>query len=61
LKRRRESLERIHSAAEGLEEKLLALEQMHAELETQKKSLTALENELTQAIQSEPAPLKAAA
>jgi hypothetical protein len=61
LKRRKQSLEKIHSATEGLEEKLAALEQMQAELETKKKSLTALEVELMQVIQSDPAPLKAAA
>ncbi|MGV3741691.1 MAG: dynamin family protein [Burkholderiaceae bacterium] len=61
LKRRKQSLEKIHTAAEGLEEKLAALEQMQADIERQKKSLTALENELMHAIQSDPAPLKAAA
>jgi hypothetical protein len=61
LKRRKQALEKIHAAAEGLEEKLLALEQMQADIETQRKSLTALETELMQVIQSDPAPLKAAA
>ncbi len=61
LKRRKQSLEKIHTAAEGLEERLAALEGMQADIERQKKSLTALENELMHAIQSDPAPLKAAA
>lgn len=61
LKRRKQSLERIHSAAEGLEEKLAALEQMQADMERQKKSLSALENELMQVIRCDPAPLKVAA
>jgi hypothetical protein len=61
LKRRKQSLERIHSAAEGLEEKLAALEQMQADMDRQKKSLSALENELMQVIHSDSAPLKAAA
>lgn len=61
LKRRRQSIERIHEATDGLEEKVVSLEKMHTELSEQKKSLDALETELRKAIKEELASFKAAA
>ncbi|RJG07780.1 GTPase [Noviherbaspirillum cavernae] len=61
LKKRRQSIERIHVATDSLEEKLQLLEQMHTELEGQKKTLHLLESELKSAIAAELAALKAAA
>ncbi len=61
LKRRRQSIERIHAATDGLEEKVVALEQMQSELEVQKRALVALEAELKNAITEELASYKAAA
>lgn len=61
LKRRRQSIERIHVASGGLEEKVVALEQMQSELEVQKRTLTALETELKNAIADELISIKVAA
>ena len=61
LKRRRLSIERIHEAADGLEEKVTALEHMQSELETQKRMLAALEAELKTAISDELGLFKVAA
>ncbi|WP_192804991.1 dynamin family protein [Noviherbaspirillum aerium] len=61
LKKRRQSIERIHMATESLEEKVEALEQMQADLDTRKKTLSLLESELRGAIVAELAVLKAAA
>lgn len=61
LKRRRLSIERIHEAADGLEEKVTALEHMQSELETQKRMLAALEAELKTAISDELGSFKVAA
>lgn len=61
LKKRRQSIERIHMATESLEEKVVALEDMQAELEEQKKTLSLLEVELKNAIAAELASLKVAA
>ena len=61
LKKRRPSIERIHGATDSLEEKLQLLEQMHTELEEQKKTLHLLESELKGAIATNLATLKAAA
>jgi len=61
LKKRRQSIERIHVATESLEEKVQALEALHDEIEVQKKSLLALETELKNAIDAELSALKAAA
>jgi Dynamin family len=61
LKRRRQSIERIHSATDSLEEKVEALEKMQAELEEQTKTLQLLEAELRNAIAAELTVLKAAA
>lgn len=61
LKRRRQSIERIHSATETLEEKVKAFEQMHIELEAQKRTLAMLEDELKKAVAAELASLKVAA
>jgi hypothetical protein len=61
LKRRRHSIERIHVATDGLEEKVIALEQMQLELEVQRRALVALESELKNAITDDLASFKAAA
>jgi hypothetical protein len=61
LKRRRQSIERILDATDGLEEKVLAMEQIQSELEAQKNELLAVETALKNAIADELAPLKAAA
>lgn len=61
LKKRRQSIERIHLATDSLEEKVEALEKMQAEFEEQKTILLMLEAELKQAIAAEIAVLKAAA
>jgi len=60
LKKRKQSIERIHSAIDSLEEKVESLERMQAEFEEQKKKLAMLEDELKKAISSEPISLKAA-
>jgi hypothetical protein len=60
LKRRKEAIERIHLATDDLEEKVGGLEQMQAELETQKRALAELEKELKNAIAAELPSLKAA-
>ena len=61
LKRRRQSIERIHIATESLEEKVAAFEQMQAELEAQKKVLLALEDELKKIIGAKLTTLRVAA
>lgn len=61
LKRRRQSIERIHVATESLEEKVSAFEQMQVELEAQKKTLLALEEELKNTISATLTLLRAAA
>ncbi|HVL75290.1 MAG TPA: dynamin family protein [Noviherbaspirillum sp.] len=61
LKKRRQSIERIHMATDSLEEKLEALEAMQAELEEQKKTLLQIEGELNAAIASQLTSLRAAA
>lgn len=61
LKKRRQSIERIHMATESLEEKVQALETMQVELEEQKKTLTRLAEELDAAISADLDLLKAAA
>lgn len=61
LKRRKQSIERIHVASGGLEEKVVALEQMQSELDVQKRTLTALETELKNAIADELVSIKVAA
>lgn len=61
LKKRRQSIERIHMATDSLEEKVQSLEKMQAELEEQKKTLLMLEAELKNAIMAELAVLKTAA
>lgn len=61
LKKRKQSIERIHGATESLEEKVQALEKIQSELDGQKAALTMLENELKNAIVAELAILKAAA
>jgi hypothetical protein len=61
LKKRRQSIERIHMATGSLEEKVQALEKMQAELDQHRKTLALLENELDYAITAQLASLKAAA
>ncbi|CAN5220561.1 dynamin-like GTPase family protein [soil metagenome] len=61
LKRRKQSIERIHVATDSLEEKVQAFEQMHIELEGHRKALVAMEDELKAAITAEIGSLKAAA
>ncbi|KRB92273.1 dynamin family protein [Noviherbaspirillum sp. Root189] len=61
LKKRKQSIERIHLATDSLEEKLEALEKMQDDLGQQKKALLQLETELKRAIEAELAALKAAA
>jgi hypothetical protein len=61
LKRRRQSIERIHTASEGLEEKVAALEQLQAELDTQRNAMAALESELRNAIAEQLESLRDAA
>jgi len=61
LKRRRQSIERIHIATESLEEKVTAFEQMQADLELQRKTLQALEEELKKTIGTKLNPLRVAA
>ncbi|HSY26869.1 MAG TPA: GTPase, partial [Burkholderiaceae bacterium] len=61
LKRRRQSIERIHVATESLEEKVAAFEQMQFELEAQKKILNVMELELKNTINTKLSSLRAAA
>ncbi len=61
LKKRRQSIERIHMATESLEEKVDALEKMQIELDAQKNALLMLDAELKHAIIAELTALKAAA
>jgi hypothetical protein len=61
LKRRRKSIEKILAATDSLEEKVLALEQMQFELETQRAQLTRVETELKSAIAAQLDSYKAAA
>jgi hypothetical protein len=61
LKKRKQSIERIHLATDSLEEKVEALEKMQNDLEQQKKALLQMEKELKRAIEAELAALKAAA
>jgi hypothetical protein len=61
LKRRRKSIEKILAATDSLEEKVLALEQMQFELETQRAQLTRAETELKSAIAAQLDSYKAAA
>ncbi|MDY7576275.1 dynamin family protein [Actimicrobium sp. CCI2.3] len=53
LKRRRQSIERIHLATDSLEEKVTAFEQMEAELSTDYARLMLLESSLRTAVQAE--------
>jgi hypothetical protein len=61
LKKRKQSIERIHLATDSLEEKVESLEKMQADLEEQGKTLRMLEAELKAAIAAELSRLKAAA
>jgi hypothetical protein len=61
LKRRKQSIERIHMATDSLEDKVQALEKMQADLESQQRTLILLEAELKKAIAVELESLKVAA
>jgi len=61
LKKRRQSIERIHVATDSLEEKVEALEAMQAELERQKHALQQLEADLMRTLDADLHGLKAAA
>lgn len=61
LKKRKQSIERIHLATDSLEERVESLEKMQADLEEQGKTLRMLEAELKAAIAAELSGLKAAA
>jgi hypothetical protein len=61
LKKRRQSIERIHLATDSLEEKVESLEKMQAEYEKQKRTLLQLEAELKAAVAVTLPRLKAAA
>lgn len=60
LRRRKQSIERIHLATDSLEEKVTALDAMQTELTSVKASVTTAEHALTRAIAAEFAVLKAA-
>lgn len=61
LRRRKKSIEKIHLATDSLEEKVLAFEQMQAELNAQQEQLKHLENELKTAILAQLGLYRAAA
>lgn len=61
LKKRKQSIERIHMATDSLEEKVQSLEKMQSELDEQKKTLQLLETELKNAIAAELTVFKEAA
>ncbi|HYD79092.1 MAG TPA: dynamin family protein [Paucimonas sp.] len=61
LKRRRQSIEKIHDATDSLEEKMQVLEQMQIDIETHKRMLATLEAELKSAIAADIPTLRAAA
>jgi hypothetical protein len=61
LKKRRQSIERVHMATDSLEEKVDALEVMQSELNNQHKALQRLEADLNAAIGASLASLRAAA
>jgi hypothetical protein len=61
LKRRKQSIERIHLATDSLEDKVQALEKMQADLDAQQRTLLLLEAELKKVIAAQLASLKAAA
>ena len=53
LKRRRQSIEKIHLAADSLEEKVASLESMESEISSQTRQLALLEQQLHEAIHEE--------
>lgn len=61
LKQRKLSIERIHEATDGLEDKIAVLESMQVELESQKKKLAALEAELRNTVAMESPEFRVAA
>lgn len=61
LKKRKQSIERIHMATDSLEDKVQVLEEMQAEIEAKRKALLVLEAHLKAAVAAELVTLKAAA
>lgn len=61
LRQRRESIERIHVATDGLEEKVTALEHLQGELEAQKRTLASLEAALRSIMNEDLSSFKVAA
>lgn len=61
LRRRQQSVERIHLATDSLEEKVEALDTLQSELDADKASIAAAEQTLKQAIAAEFEPLRVAA
>ena len=61
LRGRRQSIERVHEAAGSLEEKVVVLDALQAELEARKASLLRLEAAVHQALGASPEPLRVAA
>lgn len=61
LKKRKQSIERIHMATDSLEDKVQSLEKLQAELDEQKKTLQILESEFKSAIAAELTIFKEAA
>ena len=59
LKRRKQSIARVHSAADSLEEKVRVLASLQAELDTQKATLLELENTLQDTVCAEQAEVAA--
>ena len=53
LKRRMQSMQRIHLATDSLEEKILAIENVQLELQGQKNKLAMLDADLTMAIRAD--------
>ncbi|MEO8407159.1 MAG: dynamin family protein [Oxalobacteraceae bacterium] len=61
LKRRLQSMQRIHLATDSLEEKIQAIEILQAQLQTDKDTMLQLQHELMAALASDAAPLLKAA
>lgn len=59
LKHRQQSVQRIHLAIDGLEEKITALEQLKSSVEGERRRLAEIEETLTMTISSEPEALAA--
>lgn len=61
LKNRMQSIQRIHVATDSLEDKITSFESMQAEIDTQKKTLSELEENLRNALMAELTTLRVAA